>query len=52
MVIFGGINDFNHQLNDTIIYDLKNEKWLDDVPIKGCEMPFLSHSKGYAAFYG
>ncbi len=51
MIIFGGINDFNQTLNDTIIYDLVSDSWVTSYPIQGFEMPAVSHSSGYSAFY-
>lgn len=51
MIIYGGLNDFNKNLDDTIIYDIECDTWVTDFPVEGYKMPGLSHSKGYAAFY-
>lgn len=51
MVIFGGINDFKRNMNDTLVYDLEKDQWITDVPIEGIEMPNLSHANGYSCFY-
>ncbi|CDW88087.1 kelch motif family protein [Stylonychia lemnae] len=51
MVIFGGINDFNQHLNETLIYDLLKNEWVENVKIEGLEMPHLSNSVGMGCFY-
>ena len=51
MVIFGGINDFKRNMNDTLVYDLEKDQWITDVPIEGIEMPKLSHANGHSCFY-
>eukprot|EP00347_Sterkiella_histriomuscorum_P010691 403375295 len=51
MVIFGGINEFNYQSSDTLIYDLDENFWITDIPIIDNQIQPLSHSRGHSAFY-
>lgn len=51
MIIYGGLNDFNKSLDDTLIYDIESDTWITDIPIEGFQVPALSHSNGYTAFY-
>lgn len=50
LVIFGGINDFGRSMNDTLVYDLEQDRWVCDVPVEGA-VPPLSHCGGRACFY-
>jgi hypothetical protein len=51
MVIYGGLNDFSQQMGDLIIYDLDEDRWLDDLKIVNHKIPNLSHAAGMAVFY-
>jgi hypothetical protein len=35
MLVFGGINDFNQHMNETLIYDLLKNEWVENVKIEG-----------------
>lgn len=51
MVIFGGINEFNHQINETVMYNLEEDMWVYDTLVETNKIPEISHSRGFAAFY-
>ncbi len=51
MIVYGGLNDFNKALDETLVYDIELNTWITEYPIEGYKVPSISHSKGYAAFY-
>lgn len=52
MLVFGGMNDFNHTMNDLAVYDLEKNTWLDDLKIKNSQnVPPVSHAGAVTVFH-